>query len=491
MANKNQAKFLDGSLMQHIMVMSGTGAIGLMALFAVDLLDMFFISQLGHVELAAAIGYAGSLLFFSTSISIGSSIAMGALVSKELGAGNREKARELAGSVLVFAVTFNIIIVSIMLYFLPELVTLLGAKGEAHQKALDYLYILLPSSPVIAISMAAMAALRGVGDAKNAMYATLAGGAVNAVLDPIFIFVLNLNVEGAAIASVIARFTVLFFALYKLLSYHKLVAPPSFSHLIEHQRLIVKIAFPAILTNVATPIANAYVTKSVAVFGDDYVAGFAVMGRIMPVCFAIIFSLSGAIGPIIGQNFGAERWDRVRQALNDAVIFTSLYCIGVSIILYFVQDFIIIGFDLTGDAAEVLTVFCTYIAVTFIFNGMLFIANAVFNNLQRPAWSMLLNIGKATIGTLPFVYFGGLWYGAIGILIGQAIGGILFGIIGYFLVRYRVKRMTDKHEREKEKERKTCLETGMPMTPYCSSRAYMAAADMQVLASEKKPVNIK
>ena len=81
--------------MKHIVVMSGTGAVGLMALFLVDLLDMFFISLLGEIELAAAIGFAGTLVFFTTSASIGTSIATGALVSRALGANKRRTGKEL------------------------------------------------------------------------------------------------------------------------------------------------------------------------------------------------------------------------------------------------------------------------------------------------------------------------------------------------------------------------------------------------------------
>lgn len=91
----DQAKFVTGSTMRHVAVMSSTGATGLLALFLVDLLDMYFISLLGEVELAAAIGFAGTILFFSTSVSIGLSIAQGALVSRYVAAVNESRRRML------------------------------------------------------------------------------------------------------------------------------------------------------------------------------------------------------------------------------------------------------------------------------------------------------------------------------------------------------------------------------------------------------------
>ena len=151
MSNQS-AKFVQGSTMRHILVMSGTASIGLMALFVVDLLDMFFISMLGQVELAAAIGFAGTIIFFSTSVSIGSSIAMGALVFKALGAKENDTAKQLASSTLVIAFIVNSVITLIMFCFIPELLAMIGAKGVVAERAQAYLSILLPSTPIIAMA---------------------------------------------------------------------------------------------------------------------------------------------------------------------------------------------------------------------------------------------------------------------------------------------------------------------------------------------------
>ncbi|WP_428465420.1 MATE family efflux transporter [Photobacterium minamisatsumaniensis] len=472
--------------MKHIVVMSGTGAIGLMALFLVDLLDMFFISLLGEIELAAAIGFAGTLIFFSTSASIGTSIAMGALVSRALGGNEREKARNLAVNVMIFAFIISCILVSLMLWNLPQLLSMIGAKGHVASAATDYLTILLPSAPMIAISMSAGAALRGIGDARRSMVATLIGGGVNAILDPLFIFGFSMGVEGAAIASVFARLAVMVFSLHAVIVHHNLIAKPAIKSFFTTLPAISFLAFPAILTNTATPIGNAIVTSNIAQYGENFVAGYAVIGRLMPVMFALVFSLSGAIGPIIGQNFGALRWDRIDRTLKDAMLFVSAYCVLVSFILWNIQDYLIAAFSLQGDAAYLLSIFCTYVAITFIFNGALFVANAAFNNLNRPTWSTALNMGKATLGTIPFVMLGGAIGGAGGVLIGQAIGSIVFGVIGVVLLLRQVKVMAQEHEqRQSELE---VLEPSIPLTPFCSSRTYMGQEDTveEPLTSEIK-----
>lgn len=443
-SQKKQAKFTQGSIMKHIVVMSSSGAIGLMAIFVVDLVDMFFISLLGQIELAAAIGFAGTILFFSTSVSIGTSIATGALVSRALGSGKMKKARNISGSVLIYSALFSLVTISLVLGFIDPILSMLGAEGEAAQKAKDYLYIIMPSGPIMAMGMSAGAALRAIGDAKRSMLATLLAAVVNGILDPIFIFGLSMDIQGAALASVIARFVVFGFSLKVLICKYDLIRIPQLKTFINHSKSIFEIAVPAIITNTATPFANAIVTAQIAVYGAEYVAGFAVIGRLIPVSFALIFSLSGAVGPILGQNFGAKRFDRLKDVITDSVKFVTFYCIVISIVLYFSQSLVISLFSLTGDAASLVGVFCTFVAITFIFNGTLFVSNAAFNNLNHPTWSTLLNVGKASIGTIPFVYYGSMIAGAKGVLIGQALGSVIFGILGFMLVKHLINGLAQE-----------------------------------------------
>ena len=134
-----EAKFTHGNLMQHVAVMSFTTSMGLLTLFAVDFVDMIFISMLGNDALAAAVGYAGTLLFFTNAINIGLSIAARTLVARSLGADDDRSAREHATSVAIAAVLIRIITPIITLLYLEELVGLLGATGDAKMLAVALL----------------------------------------------------------------------------------------------------------------------------------------------------------------------------------------------------------------------------------------------------------------------------------------------------------------------------------------------------------------
>ncbi|CAM3985698.1 MATE family efflux transporter [Shewanella aquimarina] len=431
------AKFVQGSIMRHILVMSSTAAIGISALFVVDLIDIFFLSLLGEQELAAAVGYAGTISFFTTSIGIGLSIALGALVSRAVGAKEFELAKRLLLNSAVVTVLVASLVAIIVTCFIPELLTLVGATGRTGELAAGYLYILVPSMPIICLAMALGAALRAVGDAKLSMVSTLTGGGVNLVFDPIFIFLLAMGIEGAALASVLARLAVLLVAARGVVVKHKLFGRFDLSAFKEDIKPIFAIAGPAMMTNIATPIGNAVVTRAIAEFGDSYVAAWAVLGRLTPVAFGMIFALSGAIGPIVGQNFGAREFARVRQSLTKALQFCALYVVTVSLLLMLLQEQIVALFAMQGESAELIRFFCRYIAVFFVFSGALFVANASFNNLGKAKYSTLFNVGKATLGTIPFVYYGGQLGGVEGVLIGQVLGAILFGVLGV-LTAYRL-----------------------------------------------------
>ncbi|MCG9746013.1 MATE family efflux transporter [Shewanella sp. Isolate8] len=431
------AKFVQGSIMRHIWVMSSTAAIGISALFVVDLIDIFFLSLLGEQELAAAVGYAGTISFFTTSIGIGLSIALGALVSRAVGAKEFELAKRLLLNSAVVTVLVASLVALIVTCFIPELLTLVGATGRTGELAAGYLYILVPSMPIICLAMALGAALRAVGDAKLSMVSTLTGGGVNLVFDPIFIFLLAMGIEGAALASVLARLAVLLVAARGVVVKHKLFGRFDLTAFKEDIKPIFAIAGPAMMTNIATPIGNAVVTRAIAEFGDSYVAAWAVLGRLTPVAFGMIFALSGAIGPIVGQNFGAREFDRVKQSLTKALQFCALYVVSVSLLLMLLQEQIVQLFAMQGESAELIRFFCRYIAVFFVFSGALFVANASFNNLGKAKYSTLFNVGKATLGTIPFVYYGGQLGGVEGVLIGQVLGAILFGVLGV-LTAYRL-----------------------------------------------------
>ncbi len=431
---QTKAKFLEGDLMRHVAIMSFSASAGLLSMFVVDFVDLYLISLLGDPAKTAGVGFASTLLFFNMSISIGLMIATSALSARRIGRHDPEGARRIATNVLALGLMVSVVFASLFWLFTPQLLDLVGAEGATKEHATTYLRIIVPSMPVVILGMSCGGILRAHGDARRAMNATLASGFVNAVLDPILIFGLSLGLEGAAYASVLARLSMASFSILPVIRHYGGFTPFNRAHFEEDLNPILKIAIPAILTNIATPIGNIIVMRFIAQFGDAIIASYAVIGRLAPLAFCVIFALSGAVGPIIGQNFGASNFGRVRETIRKALLFTAIYSVIIWLVMLLIADFTGKQFGLDEDGRELMVIFAAVITPLFFFNGALFIANAAFNNLNRPTWSTMLNWGKNTLGVAPFVWLGASWGGASGILIGQSIGGIVFAGLGIYLV---------------------------------------------------------
>ncbi len=426
-------KFATGSLLRHILEMTGAGALGLMAIFIGDLANLIFLSWLKDEAIVAAVGYGSSILFLTISIGIGLSIAATSLVSPAIGARDMDRARRL--SVNSFLTTLIVASLSSLLVWLliPWALRTLGATGRTFELSATYLNIVVPSLTPLALGMTASGVLRSVGDARRAMNVTLIGAVINVILDPILIFWMGWGLEGAGIASVIARFGVMAVGFYGVIVVHKLIEWPHWGMFANDAVLISGIAVPAIMTNIATPVSNAYVTYAISQFGDSAVAGWTTIGRVLPVAFGAVYALSGTIGPILGQNYGAGEGARMREAFGLALKVMAAFTAVAWLVMAFAAYPIARVMHATGDAEQLIVLYCRWLTPLFVFLGALFIANAAFNTLGRPKTSMVLNWGRATIGTVPFVMAGGYFGGAGGVLAGHMIGGIVFGVIGVMM----------------------------------------------------------
>jgi putative MATE family efflux protein len=438
---EDEGKFTRGSIKRHVLVMSASGAIGLISIFAVDLLSLLYISWLGNVNFTAGVGYATAVMFFSTSANVGMMIGLSALVSRAIGAKEMDRARRLAGSTSAIAAIAALLTAGLILLTLDPLLTIMGATGDTHAVARRFLLIVMPSNLFLGFGMALSGVLRAVGDARRSMFVTLSGGIASAIIDPILIFGLGLGTDGAAIATIMSRLVFCAVGFYGAVKVHNLVKRPTGLHVMEDFMPLFGIALPAVLTNLAGPVAGAFMTSVLAPYGDEAVAANAIVTRLVPVAFGSVFAISGAVGPIIGQNLGARNIGRVRMTLVDSLMIGTLAVVIAWIILALARNEIALLFHAKEDTADLVSFFCVVIAGTWIFHGALFVANASFNNLGAPALATAFNWGKSTLGTIPFALVGAQYWGAKGALVGQGIGAILFGIGGVYAAFYVVARI--------------------------------------------------
>ena len=423
-----RGRFTGGSVLRHVLVMTLTGTVGTLSIFAVDLLSLVYVSRLGSTELKAAAGFATQVLVYPVAVNIGITIAVTAAVSRALGAGHRARARRIAASGLLIAGLLGAAVAVAALLGAAPALSLFGARGAPGEVAERFLLIALPGNVPLALGMALSGVLRAVGDARRAMTVTLAGGVVVAVLDPLLIFGLHLGIYGAAISTLVSRFVLLGVGLHGVAKVHGLLQWPRLRTLGLDARILAAVAVPAIAANLATPFGNGYALHVYAAYGDSAVAASAIIDRTVYVGFAVVFALTGAIGPILGQNLGAGLHARVSETLTRCFAVTVAYTLAVWLVLALAWPGIAALFRASPETTAYLGFFCRYGVSAWLFIGMLFVANAAFNNLGFPLLSMLFNWGRATLGTLPCVALGAHLGGVEGGMLGMAAGAAVFGI---------------------------------------------------------------
>ncbi|MES2047578.1 MAG: MATE family efflux transporter [Pseudomonadota bacterium] len=435
------SKYLTGSLWWHVVQSAVAGSIGLLALFASDFVDIFFISMLGEKYLVAAVGYAATVTFFSTSLVIGLAIGTGVLVGKNLGAGNVQEASRVATSSVVIAFCLCTVLAVLLACLAPSLIAALGAKDETAHLAVYFLRLLLISLPMIAVAVVGSAVLRAQGMPSKAAMVTLTGAIINTIMDPLLMFGLHMGFTGAAVATILAQVGMMIIALRTVrrseLHFAPFIGADRWANLraqvFQHIKPLSAFAVPAILANLATPVGNAYLTRTMSAFGNDAVAGFAIIGRLTPIAFAFVFAMSGAIGPIVAQNAGGKRYDRVHQALLASYQLSALYTVIVAFLLWLLLPVILHMFPVGANGNALITLFCGPLALFWMFTAWLFCANAGFNNLSKPLYSTILNWTRQTVFVIPFTMVATHYWQAAGVLIGPAIGGAILGTAAMLL----------------------------------------------------------
>lgn len=429
MAEATQGRFLSGGTMGHVVRMTATGAMGITFVFLVDAVNLFWISQLGDPQLVAAVGFAYAVQFFSVSVAVGLMIAATAVVSRSIGMGDRARARRQAGAAAVTAMGVLVLVAALIVGFRGPLLAITGAEGETARLAARYLAITIPSLVPMSAALVLSGTLRADGYGAKAMYVTLFSGCVLMVIDPVLIFWLGWGLDGAAIGLVLFRFSLLALAVYYAVIRMQLVDWPTRRTLVNLAAPFARVAGPAIATQMSTPAGNYLLTIAMARYGDEAMAAWAVIGRLTVVVFGGVFALSGAIGGIFGQNFGAGHMDRVRSTYRDALLFCAFYTLVAWALMLLATPHVIAAFGLTGLGVEVIRSFTLVGVGGFVFVGALFVSNAAFNNLGRPSRSTMLNWIKDGVLSYPAaILLAGGW-GASGVIYGQTLAGAVMGVI--------------------------------------------------------------
>lgn len=413
---------------------------GLLATMSFNLVDTFFVAQLGDAQLAA-MSFTFPVIMFITSIAIGLGAGTSSSVARAIGSGNQTQVRRLATDAISLTTLLAVSCCVLGWLTIEPLFSLLGASPELLPLINDYMSIWYLGAPLLMIPMVGLSALRAMGLSRVQGYLMGAAAIVNALLDPLLIFGLwgfpRMELQGAALASLITRAITLIVTFYILHRRLNMLVNPviAVNKLMRSWAAIVHVGIPAVLANVIVPLASGVVVAMVASFGHQAVAGFGVAVRIEPVALIVFYALSGVIGPFCGQNLGASKFDRLHQALR----VVTLFCLGFGLFLALVL-WLFGGYfaALFSDSEQVLPVAIMYLCVVpFSYGayGLVMSVNAAFNGLGRPMPSISISFLRVLGVFLPLALLGKFFWGLQGVFVATALANVFVGAIAYLWLR--------------------------------------------------------
>ncbi|MBU2965426.1 MATE family efflux transporter [Amphritea atlantica] len=420
--------------------------LGIVSLMLFNVVDSYFVSQLGTHQLAA-LGFTFPVSFTVISLSIGLSIGTSATIARLIGSGNESGARQLTTDNLLMTSLLMITIAVLAIQVIDPLFRLLGAGDDLLPYIDQYMSVWFAGAVFYVLIMVSNSSLRASGDTRTPALLMGISSLLNLVLDPLMIFgwgpVPALGIQGAAIASFIAWSVTAVIALLNLYFNKGLLVLriESVSVALQHWLMVMKIGFPAALSNMMTPIAAAIMTAIVATHGPEAVAAFGVGSRLESLSLLANLALSMTLPPFISQNFGRGHIERVRGAYLSAVKFALLWQAVVYLLLLLFAGGIGSLFSDNESVISLIGLWIFIVPLGFGFQAVTFLTASSFNALHQPIRAMRISVFRLFCLYVPLGLLGNYLADLQGMFIGFVIANMCTAAMAYWWMRRHLNRL--------------------------------------------------
>jgi putative MATE family efflux protein len=440
-AGPQPARLVTGSIPRHLVAQTLPMIIGVAAVMSIGLVDTYFIGQLGSAELAA-ISFIFPVSVATTSLGVGVSVGINAVVARALGEGDFAKAARRANFGIVFALLCGAVMGAALYLLIDPLFGAMNAPAQIMPLIRLYMEPLALGFPLILLIMGFNGVLRGQGEARRTSIISITYATANWVLDPLLITgafgIAGFGMAGAAYATVIGWGAGVAMSLY-LIRATQLPLDLTLlkdCDLLDNARAILRIGLPAAFSNAINPMGLAILTALVALEGDAAVAGFGAAGRLQSFVIVPLLGLSGAIGAIIGQNWGAGRHDRSREAALYAGGFCVVYGLAVALAMLAFGEWF--AFLFTRDPA-VIAEFALYLKIAawgYAGFGLLIVGNGIMNAVDRASLALMQSVGRVFLVMLPTALVLRPAWGSAAIFTAELAANLFGAISAVLLVRH-------------------------------------------------------
>ena len=404
-----------------------------------NMADTFFVSKLG-TSASGAVGIVFSVMAIIQAIGFTFGMGSGSWISRLLGAKEEEAAKEVAATGFYSAIFLCTLMSVVGEWKMDDLMRILGASDTILPYARAYARYILLAAPIMASSFVLNNILRSEGHAKFAMIGITTGGILNVILDPIFIFVFQMGISGAAVATALSQM-VSFLILLSYFVMHKTTTRLGIHRIAKNPKIyfqIVKNGLPSFSRQGLASIASIMLNKQAMIYGDAAVAAMAIVTKIFQMMFSVLIGFGQGYQPVVGFNYGAGIMERVKKAMKFTLKVGTIGMATAAVVLFVTAPHLLKLF-ISDDPAvmEIGTMALRAQAISMPLLPVGVVANMTFQSIGKAWRATMMSAMRQGIFFLPLIFILPAFWGLYGVVSTQAVSDLLTAFAcAPFLVRF-------------------------------------------------------
>ena len=433
------------SIPKALLAMGIPTMIGMLVNAFYNLVDAYFVGGLGESQMGAiSVVYPLGQVVVGLGLLFGNGAA--SYISRLLGRGDKENADKVASTALYSSVSVGAVIIIISMVFLHPILKLLGATDSILPYAATYAGIYIVSCIFNVFNVTMNNIVTSEGAAKTTMCALLTGAVLNIALDPLFIYVFDLGVAGAAIATAISQVVstcvYLTYIFRKKSVFHFRVKDCTYTK--ETMSEIFKIGIPTLVFQILTSVSISLINNAAGDYGDSAIAGMGVVTRLISMGSLSVFGFIKGFQPIAGYSYGAKKFDRLREAIKTSILWSTVFCVIFGVILALFPTAIVSQFT-KGDA-EMIRIGAASLranGISIMLFGFYTVYSSLFLALGKGREGFILGACRQGICFIPVILLLPMVWGLNGIMYAQPIADVLSAVITVFMAIPLHKKMNE------------------------------------------------
>lgn len=395
-----------------------------------NVVDTYFVSGLGKEAVAAvSVAFPIQLIFLGIGLTFGA--GAGSYISRLLGGNNKKEASIVATVALISSAILGIITAMALFCYLEGVLKFMGAIPSIMEISKSYTGIFIVGGILGTVNVTLGNLAVAQGAAKISLKAMIVGSISNMILDPIFIFGLNLGVRGAAIATLIARMiTSLMYLIYFIGDKNLIeIKLPNFKPTFAIYKEVLKIGISMLILQILQTISISKISYAASFYGEEAIAAMGIVLRIVTLGTNVVFGYMKGLQPLAGFNYGAKNYERVREAIKASIKWTNVFCVLWTVIVYIFAPSILSIFGTDENVLNIAMPALRAALIMFITFGFQFTYSTLYLSTGKALGGVFLNSLRQGIVFIPIILLLPKFMGLNGVIYAQTISDLITTII--------------------------------------------------------------